>query len=140
MSILVINARFIGKASRILKREGFASRLMIRKRRQFSMTMTSPTSLSRWAPEESDMPAISRFYGIVIKMYYNEHGVPHFHAIYSEDAASIAISNKGLLGGYLPGIAMKLVNEWAGLHENELLENWGRANRGEPLLAIPGLE
>jgi hypothetical protein len=94
----------------------------------------------QWAVEESEMPALSRFYGIVIKMYYNEHGVPHFHAIYAEDAASIRIDTLEFLGGYLPPVARKLVMQWGVVNRDALLKNWKLSQDGQPLDVIPGLE
>jgi hypothetical protein len=81
------------------------------------------------------VPEISRFFGIVIGMFYAEHGVPHFHAVYGSDTASIGIVGARILEGGLPPRAMRLVLEWERLHERELLENWerpGEANRSKP--------
>jgi hypothetical protein len=86
------------------------------------------------------VPEISRFFGIVIGMFYAEHGLPHFHAVYRSDTASIGIVRGRILEGGLPPRAMRLVLEWERLHERELLENWERARRGEPLEAIAALE
>jgi hypothetical protein len=70
------------------------------------------------------MPEISRFLGIVIYMYFNEHNPPHFHAEYNEYKASISIKTLGLMEGILPSKVMSLVVEWAQEHQVELLENW----------------
>jgi hypothetical protein len=70
------------------------------------------------------MPRLSAFYGIVIGMYHREHGVPHFHAVYAEHRASIAIESREILGGALPDRAYRLVCEWAELHRDELMDNW----------------
>lgn len=70
------------------------------------------------------MPEISRFLGIVIYMYFNEHNPPHFHVEYNEFKASIAIDTLGLIEGRLPSKVMSLVIEWAQDHQVELLENW----------------
>jgi hypothetical protein len=86
------------------------------------------------------VPEISRFFGIVIGMFYAEHGVPHFHAVYGSAKASIGIADARVLEGGLPPRALRLVLEWARLHERELLENWGRARRGDPLEPIAPLE
>lgn len=85
------------------------------------------------------MPRISSFYGIVIAMYYREHGVPHFHALYGEYRASISISSLEVLGGSLPPRALRLVNRWAELHRQELLKNWDLAQREEALESITPL-
>ncbi|HXV05104.1 MAG TPA: DUF4160 domain-containing protein [Solirubrobacterales bacterium] len=82
------------------------------------------------------MPRISSFYGIVIAMYYEEHGVPHFHAHYAEHRASISIEALELLGGSLPFRALSLVREWADLHRDELIANWERARADKSLLPI----
>lgn len=70
------------------------------------------------------MPELSRFLGIVIYMYFNEHNPPHFHAEYNEFKASISIKSLGLMEGKLPSKVMSLVVEWAQDHQQELLENW----------------
>jgi hypothetical protein len=62
------------------------------------------------------MPRISFFYGIVIAMYYEDHGRPHFHAHYAEHDASVAIDTLEILGGSLPRRALALVREWAAHH------------------------
>ena len=70
------------------------------------------------------MPEISRFLGIIIYMYFNEHQPPHFHAKYNEFRASISIETLGLLEGHLPSRVMSLVVEWGMEHREELMENW----------------
>ena len=72
-------------------------------------------------------------------MFYNEHGVPHFHAVYGEFEATIEIESERVHGS-LPRRAQALVLEWTRLHRAELLEDWRRARAGEPLLRIPPLE
>ena len=70
------------------------------------------------------MPELSRFPGIVIYMYFNEHNPPHFHAEYNEFKAAICIKTLGRIEGKLPAKVMRLVVEWAQEHQKELLENW----------------
>ena len=70
------------------------------------------------------MPEISRFFGIVIAMYFGDHPRPHFHAVYGSHRAQIAIDPPGLLRGWLPPRALALVVEWAMLHQAELLAAW----------------
>ena len=82
------------------------------------------------------MPEISRFYGIVIRMYFNDHAPPHFHAIYSGTEAQIAVNPVAIRSGRLPPRAMALVVEWALLHEEELMENWRRLHTDEPAQKI----
>jgi hypothetical protein len=86
------------------------------------------------------MPRISFFYGIVIRMYWNErdHPVPHFHAEYGDRSASVAVDG-ALLGGHLPPRALRMTRRWAELHREELLANWRRARREEPLVPIDPL-
>ena len=85
------------------------------------------------------MPRISEFFGIVIAMYYNDHAPPHFHAIYGEYEAKIAIDTFKTLDGKLPRRALALVLEWAALHRRELSTNWDRARRGITLKHIKPL-
>ena len=85
------------------------------------------------------VPRISSFYGIVIAMYYDEHGRPHFHAHYAEHKASIAIDTLEVLGGSLPRRALAFVREWAEQHRDELDANWERARDEEPLEPIEPL-
>lgn len=85
------------------------------------------------------MPRISSFHGIVIAMYYEEHGRPHFHARHAEHTASIAIGNLDVLQGSLPRRHLALVREWARLHRAELETNWERARCEQPLLTIDPL-
>ena len=70
------------------------------------------------------MPELSRFLGIVIYMYFNEHNPPHFHAEYNEFKAAISIKTLCIIEGKLPSKVLSLVVEWAQEHQNELLENW----------------
>jgi hypothetical protein len=85
------------------------------------------------------MPEISRFYGIVIKMYFADHAPAHFHAEYAEHEMRVAIESLAVISGRLPPRAMGLVVEWATLHQQELLELWGKATRLEPLHRIDPL-
>ncbi len=70
------------------------------------------------------MPTISYFYGIAIHMYWNDHGPPHFHALYGEDEAVITIETLEVRRGRLPRRALALVLEWAQAHRAELMEDW----------------
>ncbi|TWU00558.1 hypothetical protein Pla108_15100 [Botrimarina colliarenosi] len=85
------------------------------------------------------MPVISRFYGIAVKMYYNDHAPPHFHATYSGNEAVIEIETSALLRGGLPNRALDLIVEWVELHRDELRANWDRARHAESLDAIDPL-
>jgi hypothetical protein len=86
------------------------------------------------------MPTISEFLGITILMYYGDHAPPHFHARYGEYEALIQISPLGLQKGRLPPRVLSLVIEWASIHQNELLEDWKRAEANQKLVKIPPLE
>ncbi len=86
------------------------------------------------------MPRISQFFGIVIAMYFNDHAPPHFHAIYGEHEAAVAIETLEILEGSLPRRATALVLEWSALHRDELRFNWRRARDGFPLDRIAPLE
>jgi hypothetical protein len=85
------------------------------------------------------MPELSRFFGIVIKMYWDDHNPPHFHAFYSGSEAIIGINSLSLLWGGFSPRALGLVIEWATLHRRELLADWQRAQRQEPLEKIEPL-
>ena len=70
------------------------------------------------------MPEISRFYGIIIYMFFNDHNPPHFHVRYGEFEALIAIADFRILKGKLPPKAIALVVEWATIHQQELIKDW----------------
>jgi hypothetical protein len=86
------------------------------------------------------VPEISRFFGIVIKMFFDDHNPPHFHAEYGRDLALIDIRNLSVFSGRLPPRAMGLVIEWATLHQQELLTDWERARAQQELQRIAPLE
>ena len=70
------------------------------------------------------MPVITRFFGIVVKMYPNDHTPPHFHAIYGEYIGVIDIKTLEMLEGDLSNRAYKLVREWAEKYQDDLMEMW----------------
>ena len=72
------------------------------------------------------MPVLSRFYGIIIRMYFQqaEHNPPHIHALYGEDMAAVDIQTGEVLEGQLPPKALAMVQEWAAIHKNDLLHMW----------------
>lgn len=94
---------------------------------------------SRRLPELLYMPEISRFFGIVIQMYWNDHNPPHFHAFYAGEEALIDINQLAVFAGRLSPRAIGLVIEWATLHQRELLADWQRASRQESLEKIDPL-
>ena len=72
------------------------------------------------------MPILSRFYGIVIRMYFkrSEHNPPHIHAIYGDDMAEIVIKTGEILEGKLPPKALNMVREWIEINKSDLLQIW----------------
>ncbi len=85
------------------------------------------------------MPEISRFLGIVIRMYYRDHRPPHFHAAYGEYEVTVRLSD-GVVTGRFPPRALRHVLEWYGLHQAELDANWRKAEQALPLDPIEPLE
>ncbi len=85
------------------------------------------------------MPEISRFLGIVIQMYFDEHNPPHFHAKYGEHKAQIEIKNFALINGYLPPKVLGLVIEWAELNRDSLLKNWETMQSGGSFVKVTPL-
>jgi hypothetical protein len=85
------------------------------------------------------VPRISEFYGIVIAMYYREHGVPHFHATYAGETVVLSIQTGGVIAGGVSLRALRLVQEWTELHRDELRLNWARARENAPLVRIDPL-
>jgi hypothetical protein len=86
------------------------------------------------------MPEISRFFGMVIAIYYNDHAPPHFHVRYGDQKAVIAINPIELLEGKLSPKARALVLEGAELHQDELMADWELARQQAPLNKIEPLE
>ncbi len=84
------------------------------------------------------MAEISRFYGIVVSMYFDDHAPPHFHIRYQGYEALVTIEAK-IIKGEMPGRAIKLVLEWLELHQEELMQTWdlmqqeGKVQKIEPL-------
>ena len=72
-------------------------------------------------------------------MYYDDHGIPHIHAIYPANHAKIAIETMQIIDGAMNRRAMRMIREWMGLHREELLQNWNRARRGEDMFKIDPL-
>jgi hypothetical protein len=85
------------------------------------------------------MPEISRFFGVVIAIYYNDHAPPHFHAKYGRSEVTVRIED-GIVEGSFPRRALDLVLEWYSLHKAELIENWNLARERRPLHRITPLE
>lgn len=85
------------------------------------------------------MPEISRFYGIVIQIFYADHTPPHFHATYAGEKAVVDIKTLSLIEGKIAARALGLVIEWASIHQKELLMAFEQASRLEPPTKIAPL-
>lgn len=85
------------------------------------------------------MPEVSRFYGIIIQMYFGDHPPPHFHARYGGDVAVVDIDSLSAIQGRLPGRALGLVIEWASLHQDELREAFDKVASMQPIGKIEPL-
>lgn len=86
------------------------------------------------------MPELSRFFGIIVMMFYNDHPPPHFHVRYAGQKAIIAIDSLAILAGGLSPRALGLVMEWAAAHQQELRDAWSLAELHAPLKPIAPLE
>ena len=86
------------------------------------------------------MPEISRFLGIIISMYYNDHAPAHFHVRYGAYKATINIDKLSILAGNLPPRVLGLVMEWGMMHRKELKKNWLLAENNDKLNKVEGLE
>lgn len=86
------------------------------------------------------MPEISRFFGILILMYYNDHQPPHFHVRYNEQKALISLETLTLMRGRLSPRVFGMVVEWGAIHQDELKSNWELARQQKPLNSIKPLE
>lgn len=86
------------------------------------------------------MPEISRFFGMIITINYNDHNPPHFHVRYGNQKALVGIENLSLIQGKLTPKALALIVEWGALHQTELRTNWDLARQQLPLQKIEPLE
>lgn len=88
------------------------------------------------------MPELSRFFGIIIRMYceIGPHHSPHFHAYYGDEVAVIGLNPIELIAGNLPRKQLRLVEAWAELHYHELVEDWHRLQNGEKPNSIKPLQ
>ncbi|HEY7732601.1 MAG TPA: DUF4160 domain-containing protein [Gaiellaceae bacterium] len=85
------------------------------------------------------MPTISRFFGVAIAMFFDDHAPPHFHARHAQGAAKIRIDTLDVIESTLGRRQLRFVLAWAELHQDELTENWRRARAGERLQQIEPL-
>jgi hypothetical protein len=86
------------------------------------------------------MPVVSVFFGIVVRMFYREHGVAHFHVEYQGQQATFTLDGELLAGTLRSRTALRLIKEWATTHRPELEANWNRLRTGEPIERIPPLD
>ena len=86
-----------------------------------------------------DMPVISKFYGIVIRMLFIQPFVAHFHAFYGDCELVVGINPLKIIQGDAPGRARSMVMEWAVQHQRELLEDWSRLGRAQSAQPIAPL-
>ena len=85
------------------------------------------------------MPTVSMFYGIIIRMYYDDHYPPHFHAFYGEYKAIFDFDGK-IIDGDMPSSKIKLITAWTTIHKEELGANWKLAQNGENIYSITPLK
>jgi hypothetical protein len=85
------------------------------------------------------MPEISRFQGIVILMYFDDHTPAHFHAVYGKHRITVEIETDSVHGSF-PERALRLVLEWRSRRKNELIRDWDLARIHHPLFRIAPLE
>ena len=86
------------------------------------------------------MPTISWFYGITIRMFFNDHAPPHFHAYYGGSQAQVSIATRQILRGALPPKQRRLVEQWALRYNESLMTAWALASADRPFERIPGLD
>ena len=86
------------------------------------------------------MPIISSFFGIIIRMFFDDHDPPHFHVEYQGQFSTFDFSGKLLSGELRSSRVRRLIREWARLHESELVANWRKVKSLEPLHQIAPLE
>ena len=86
------------------------------------------------------MPEVSRFFGIIIRMFYDEHNPPHFHAEYQGAKAVFDFDGNLIQGDLGSKTARKLIRDWIDLHRDELIEDWERARRDEDIDKIAPLD
>jgi len=86
------------------------------------------------------MPELSRFYGIIIRMFYDDHPPPHFHAVYQGEQIQIKIEILAVMNGSMRRRALALVLEWAALHRDELRQAWEQASHNQEPSKIAPLD
>ena len=86
------------------------------------------------------MPIISALFGIVVRMYYDDHSPAHFHAEFHGERGSFGLDGDLLSGQIRSRVARRLIREWALAHRRELQENWLNSSEGRPMRTIAPLE
>ena len=86
------------------------------------------------------MPYVSMFFGIIIRMFHNEHNPPHFHAEYQGQRGAFNFDGNMIKGNIKSKTARKLITEWASWHQEELLKNWEKAEQGKQIDKIAPLD
>lgn len=86
------------------------------------------------------MPEISRFFEIIVRMFFDDHNPPHFHAEYGGKKAVFDLRGNILQGELKSKVAVRLVREWIDLHSYELESDWKLAKQGKPLKKIEPLQ
>lgn len=86
------------------------------------------------------MPELSRFYGIIVRMFYADHAPPHFHAVYQGEQVEINIATLEVIAGQMRRRALALVLEWAALHRPELRQAWDQASQNQTPAKIAPLD
>ncbi len=86
------------------------------------------------------MPTVSMFFGIIVRMYYQEHAPPHFHAEYQGQRGVFDFDGNLTKGNFYSTSAKRLIKQWATLHREELSQNWDNARREETLFRIAPLD
>lgn len=104
-----------------------------------SPTSETPGVYRRAEGHHGRVPTISRFFGISIAMFFDDHGHPHFHARHAEGQAKVRIDELEVIESTLGRRQLRFVLAWAELHQEELSENWRRSRAGETLLEIEPL-
>ncbi|MCQ2351376.1 MAG: DUF4160 domain-containing protein [Paludibacteraceae bacterium] len=85
------------------------------------------------------MPEISRFYGIIVNLFWRDHNPPHIHFVYGQYECSISILDR-VVDGQAPAKVIAKVNDWIDIHESEILSLWERAKKGDEIGKIEPLK
>lgn len=85
------------------------------------------------------MPELSRFYGMIVYLYWKDHAPPPFHVVYGDEEVLLLIDSWQVYAGSIPSRALKMVREWAEKHKSENKTAWGEAVAGKPFKKIEPL-